>query len=147
MSRKDKKHAYAAYPYHQDLGMLIAIRDLNRDAAEIFRRLASGEDVTRQARDTLQERQRQFHAIAVPTDSIPGDLSELVTEFQADYTFVFSVLQTMRPLSPTSRQAILNQPNSKYRMRWLYNHYTQLARIAENRRSQREMELEYMYGG
>ena len=107
MSKRTEKY-YASYPRHQDLGAMIAIRDLEQDVAEIFRQLASGEDVYREARDTLQDRQAQFHAIAM-------------------------------------RQKILAQPDSKYRMRWLHNHYAQLARLAENRRSQREMELEYLY--
>lgn len=147
MSRKDKKHAYAAYPYHQDLGMLIAIRDLDYDATEIFRQLASGEDVYREARDTLQDRQAQFYAIAMPTDVLPDGLAQLAIEFQANYTFAYGVIQVLGPLSPVVRQKILAQPDSRYRMRWLHNHYAQLARLAENRRSQREMELEYLYGG
>lgn len=124
---------------------MIAIRDLERDVAEIFRQLASGDDVCREARDILQDRQAQFHAIAMPTDVLPDELTQLAIEFQANYTFVYGIVQVLGPLSPTVRQKILAQPDSKYRMRWLCNHYAQLARLAENRRSQREMELEYLY--
>lgn len=145
MSKKAKKKCYASYPCHQDLGAMIAIRDLERDAAEIFRQLASGDDVCREARDILQDRQAQFHAIAMPTDVLPDELAQLAIEFQANYTFVYGIVQVLGPLSPTVRQKILAQPDSKYRMRWLCNHYAQLARLAENRRSQREMELEYLH--
>ena len=146
MPKRTEKY-YASYPRHQDLGAMIAIRDLEQDAAEIFRQLASGEDVYREARDTLQDRQAQFHAIAMPTDVLPDELAQLAIEFQANYTFAYGVIQVLGPLSPVVRQKILAQPDSKYRMRWLHNHYAQLARLADNRRSQREMELEYMYGG
>lgn len=145
MSKKAKKKYYASFPYHQDLGAMIAIRDLERDAAEIFRQLASGEDVYREARDTLQDRQAQFHAIAMPTDVLPDELAQLAIEFQANYTFAYGVIQVLGPLSPAARREILAQPDSKYRMRWLCNHYAQLARLAEKRRSQREMELEYLH--
>ena len=147
MSKKAKKKYYASFPYHQDLGAMIAIRDLEQDAAEIFRQLASGEDIYREARGTLQDRQTQFHAIAMPIDVLPDELAKLAIEFQANYTFVYGVVQVLGPLSPAARREILAQPDSKYRMRWLCNHYAQLARLAEKRRSQREMELEYMYGG
>ena len=124
MSKRTEKY-YASYPRHQDLGAMIAIRDLEQDVAEIFRQLASGEDVYREARDTLQDRQAQFHAIAMPTDVLPDELAQLAIEFQANYTFAYGVIQVLG--------------------RWLHNHYAQLARLAENRRSQREMELEYLY--
>lgn len=144
-STKSTKKCYAAYPRHQDLGIMIAIRDLDRDVAEIFRRLASGGDCYDESKKILQERQAQLHAIKLPTNMVEGELNDLVIEFQAAYTFVFGILQALGPLSPRMRQAILERPDSKLRMRALRNHYTQLMRIADKRRSQREMELEYLY--
>lgn len=112
---------YAAYPYYQELGELVAICDLDADASDIINRACQdGGYITVEDKARLFERRVQFDAIQF-ADELTEWQQQLRAQFETDYVMAAGFVLAVLSAPPDKRQDILVGLRPK--LSWLLEHF------------------------